>query len=99
MVFEVGFTKANMKMPWKSRGRVVTLENDLQFRLAVTVRDTKTVQRKIEELNTVTNGSLNFQLRPNISYTLSQRLQVQFYFERTINEPKISSTPRRSTTR
>jgi cell surface protein SprA len=99
VVFDVGFTKANMKMPWKSQGRVVTLKNDLQFRLAVTVRDTKTVQRKIEELNTITNGSLNFQLRPNISYVLSDRLNLQFYFERTINEPKISSTPRRSTTR
>ena len=99
MVFDVGFTKANMRMPWKSQGRVVTLKNDLQFRLAVTVRDTKTIQRKIEELNTVTNGSLNFQLRPNISYVLSDRLNIQFYFERTINEPKISSTPRRSTTR
>ncbi len=99
MVIEVGFTKANMRLPFKSQGRTISLKNDLQFRLSVTVRDTETIQRKIEELNTVTNGSLNFQLRPNISYVLNDRLNLQFYFERTINEPKISSTPRRSTTR
>ncbi len=95
----VGFTKANMTLPFRSKGRTIVLKNDLRFRLDLTIRDTQTIQRKIDELNTVTNGTWNFQLRPNISYVLSQRLSIQAYFERTINEPKISSTPRRSTTR
>ncbi len=95
----IGFTKANMALPFKSQGRTIVLKNDLRFRLDLTIRDTRTIQRKIDEQNTVTNGTWNFQLRPNVSYVLSDRLSVQCYFERTINEPKISSTPRRSTTR
>jgi cell surface protein SprA len=96
---EMGYTKNNMKMPIKSQGRTVVLKNDVTFRLNMTVSDQSTIQRKIEELNVLTNGNINFQLRPNISYVVNQKLNVQMYFERTINEPKVSNSFRRSTTR
>lgn len=96
---ELGFTKNNMRLPFKSKGRLIVLKNDLTFRLNGSVADTKTIQRKINELNTVTNGSINFQLRPNISYVVNQKLNVQAYFERTINEPLVSNSYRRATTR
>lgn len=96
---EVGFTKNNMKLPFKSQGRLIVLKNDVTFRMNVTVSDTRTIQRKIAELNTITNGNINFQLRPNISYVVNQKLNVQLYFERTINEPQVSNSYRRATTR
>lgn len=99
IVFGLGFTKANFKLPFRSQGRVITLKNDLTFRLDFTIRDTETIQRRINELSTVTNGSLNLQLRPNFSYVLNEKLNLQFYFERNINEPKISTSFRRATTR
>ena len=77
---------------------MVSLQNDITFRLNVTVRDTKTIQHRIEEGSTITNGNINFQLRPNISYVLNQRLNLQIYFERNINEPRVSNSFRRSTT-
>ncbi len=95
---EFGYTKAKMKLPFKSNGRTITLENDIQFRLTLGIQDTRTVQRKIEEVNTITNGNRNFKLRPNINYVLNQKLNLQVYFERTINDPKISSSFKRSTT-
>jgi cell surface protein SprA len=97
--FELGYTKNNMKLPFKSQGRTVVLKNDVTFRMNVTVANTKTIQRKIEELNIVTNGNINFQLRPNISYVVNQKLNIQLYFERTINEPMVSNSFRRATTR
>lgn len=97
--FELGFTKNNMKLPFKSQGRTIVLKNDVTFRMNVTVSDTRTIQRKIDELNIITNGNINFQLRPNISYAVNQKLNIQLYFERTINEPLISSSYRRATTR
>ncbi len=98
-VFEMGFTKAGMKMPWKAQGRVVTLKNDLTFRFNFTIRDSETVQRRIEEINTLTEGNINIQIRPNISYVLNDKLNLQFYFERNITEPKISTSFPRATTR
>jgi cell surface protein SprA len=99
VAFELGYTKNNMKLPFKSQGRTIVLKNDVTFRLNLTVSDTRTIQRKIGEPGTVTNGNINFQLRPNINYALNEKLNVQAYFERTVNEPMISSSYRRSTTR
>ncbi len=96
---ELGFTKNNMKLPFKSDGRLIVLKNDVTFRMNVTVSDTRTIQRKIAELSTITNGNINFQLRPNISYVVNQKLNLQMYFERTINEPQVSNSYRRATTR
>jgi cell surface protein SprA len=97
--FELGFTKNNMKLPFKSQGRLIVLKNDVTFRLNLTLSDTKTIQRKIDELNIITNGNINFQLRPNISYVVNQKLNVQLYYERTVNEPLVSNSYRRATTR
>jgi len=95
---DVGFTKANMKMPFKVHGQVVTLKNDLTFKLNFTLRDTQTTQRIIDETNTVTAGNVNFQIRPQISYILNQRLNLNFYFERNVNTPRVTSSFPRSTT-
>lgn len=93
-----GFTKANMKLPFKSQGAVITLKNDLTFKFNFTLRDTKTVQRKIDEVNTITAGNMNFQLRPQLGYVLNERLNLNLYFERNINTPRITSSYPRSTT-
>jgi cell surface protein SprA len=97
--FELGYTKNNLKLPFKAQGRLIVLKNDVTFRLNTTVSDTKTIQRKIDELNIITNGNINFQIRPNISYVVNQKLNVQLYYERTVNEPLVSNSYRRATTR
>ena len=95
---DIGYTKDKLVLPFKWRGETLVLNNDVQFRLNFTIRDTKTIQRKIEEINTITQGNINFQLRPTIQYTVNDRLNMTLYFERNINEPRISSSFKRSTT-
>ena len=97
-VFSLGFTRANLKVPFRIQGRTVTLENDLTFRFDFSVKDSKIIQRKIDEVNTITNGNIGFQFRPNVSYVLNQRLNMKFYFERSINQPRVNNSFRRSTT-
>lgn len=96
---EIGLTKNNMKLPFKSQGRTIVLKNDVTFRMNFSIGETQTIQRKVEDLSTVTNGNINFQLRPNISYVVNQKLTVQGYFERTINEPLVTNSFPRATTR
>lgn len=96
---ELGYTKNNMRLPLRSQGRLLVLKNDVTFRMNLTVSDTRTIQRKIDEVSTITNGNINFQLRPNISYAVSQKLQVQMYYERSVNEPQVSNAFRRATSR
>ncbi len=98
-VVDIGYRKQGFKIPWKIGGQTVTLENDLTFRLALSIGESETVQRKIEESNTITSGNLNFQVSPTINYVVNDRLNVQIYFERNINEPKVTNSFKRATTR
>jgi cell surface protein SprA len=97
--FELGYTKNNMKLPFKSQGRTIVLKNDVTFRVNMTITNGKTIQRTVNEPAHITNGNINYQLRPNISYVVNQKLTLQAYFERTINEPVVTTSYKRSTTR
>lgn len=96
---DVGYTKNNMKLPFKDNGRIITLKNEVTFQLNMSVTNNRTIQRKIDEVNTITNGNVNFQLRPNVSYLINQKLRITAYMERSINEPLVTNSFRRSTTR
>ncbi len=106
IVLSLGFTKNNIRVPFRVQGRVKTLKNDMDFRLDLTIKDTKTIQRKFNEtasgeevsVNTITNGNVNIQVRPNVAYALNNRLTLQFYYERTINQPRVTTSFRRTTT-
>lgn len=97
---DIGYTKAKMKLPFniKIKGMGNTLDNDVTMRMAFTLRDTRTVQRKIGEGSIVTAGNMNLQLKPTISYVVNKRSNIQLYFERTINDPRVSNSFRRTST-
>jgi cell surface protein SprA len=94
----LAYTKAGVKVPFKIQGSQKVLKNDLQFRLDSRVSNTIQVQHKIEEKSTVTNGNLNINIRPTIGYVINQNLNLTIYFERTINDPKVTTVYRRTTT-
>ncbi len=96
---EMGFTKNNMRLPFRDQGRIITLKNDITFRLTMGVTSNQTIQRRMDEGSTVTNGNINFQLRPNINYVINKKLQLQFYIERTTNTPLVSNSYFRATTK
>ncbi|WP_229313118.1 cell surface protein SprA [Larkinella terrae] len=110
ITFRFGFTKTNFKVPFKINGAYKRLKNDLTFNCNLTFRDTRTVQRKFDDSSTtptnvngvgeqiITAGNVNFQLRPQVSYVVSRRLNVQVYFDRTFNDPLVSNSYRRATT-
>ncbi|MBV6643485.1 MAG: cell surface protein SprA, partial [Cyclobacteriaceae bacterium] len=91
VTLDFGLTKEDFKLPFKIQGRTVALENDVTIRVAMTIRDSETIQRKLEGENTVTNGNTNFQLRPSFTYKLNDQLDLTMYFERSVTDPKISS--------
>ncbi|MGA0559058.1 cell surface protein SprA [Larkinella sp. VNQ87] len=109
ITFRVGFTKSNFRIPFKINGAYRRLKNDLTFNCNLTFRDTRTVQRKFDDSASsnnekgvgeqiITAGNVNFQLRPQLSYVVSRRLNVQVYFDRTFNDPLVSNSFRRATT-
>ena len=94
----VGFTRQNFRIPFRINGAYKKLKNDLTFSCNLTFRDTRAIQRKLDAEQIVTAGNVNFQLRPQVSYIVSRRLNVNFYFDRTFNNPLVSNSFRRATT-
>jgi len=95
----IGFARSNVPIPkFLTGGQKINLKNELNIQVNFTLNDMITYQRNFTENSTVTAGNTNIQFKPTISYNISQRVTLQFYFERTINSPKISSSYRRATT-
>ena len=96
---DFGYTKDKLRLPFKLRGNTIILDNEIEFRLNFIIRNTYTVQRKMDGESIVTNGNYNFQLRPNINYTVNNRVNLIVYYDRVINKPTVSNSfPRYSTT-
>lgn len=94
----IGFTRQNVRIPFRINGAYKRLKNDLTFSCNVTFRDTRSIQRKLDAEQIITAGNVNFQLRPQISYVVNRRLNFNFYFDRTFNDPLVSNSFRRATT-
>ncbi len=97
ITLDFGYTATGFKFPWRFQGRTVTLENDLTIRISASIRDSRTVQRKIDDEDVITNGSRTFQMRPTFTYKLNDQLDLSMYFERNVTEPKVLSSFRRAT--
>lgn len=98
LTLDFGYSKVGFKLPWRWQGRTLTLKNDLTLRIAGSIRDSKTVQRRINDGSTITNGNLQWQIRPTITYKINNQLDFTFYMERNVTDPKVLSSFKRATT-
>ncbi|KAA9341053.1 cell surface protein SprA [Adhaeribacter soli] len=100
IVIGAGYATSNFRIPFRINGEYKTLKNELNARLDLSIRDNTIVLHSIvqdnqgaeKSRNEVTNGNLQLQLRPTIDYTINRNLNLQFYFTRTISDPKISTS-------
>jgi len=60
--------------------------------MTLTVNDREVVQRRVEEEAIITDGIRIFRLSPTLDYNINTALQVSLYFDRNINEPKVSTS-------
>ncbi|WP_421986398.1 cell surface protein SprA [Roseivirga sp.] len=88
----IGFAKTGVKIPFRIKGRKESLPNELRFNMVLTIDDRKTVQRRIGEAPIVTDGLKIFRLSPTLDYNISEALQLTLYFDRNVNEPRVSTS-------
>ncbi len=87
-VFGIGFKRNNVKLPFRGRdGNLIVLKNDLNFRMDVTSRDLKVLQRRLDGDVVPIQGNYNLQIRPQLQYQINKKINMGMYWERLVNTP------------
>ncbi|GAB4338624.1 MAG: cell surface protein SprA [Flammeovirgaceae bacterium] len=91
ITISASFRKAGMRLPFRFQGETIVLKNEVNFNLAFSINDDRIIQRKIDEPSIITQGQTLIQFKPTITYAINRRANLQMYFERNINNPKVSN--------
>ncbi|GAB2696488.1 cell surface protein SprA [Mucilaginibacter koreensis] len=87
-VFGFGYHTRNIRIPFlRSRGT----DNDVTFKVDLALRDNKIlIYRADVETAEVSSGAKNITVRPSIDYIISQRFNVNLFYDSNITRPYTS---------
>ncbi len=93
LVFGAGYRFDNVQIILRSAGGQRALKSDLNIRLDLSIRDNKTLARKIvEDVNQPVVGQKVFTLGASADYILSDRFNLQVFADHTMNDPFVANT-------
>jgi cell surface protein SprA len=94
--FVIGTGYRFKSVPFKVRslatGKTVNLKSDLNVKLDFSIRDNKTILRRIEERdNQISTGTRQISINASADYMISQKLNIRLFFDQTISKPHVSA--------
>jgi cell surface protein SprA len=92
LVFGLGYRTTKFRFPFGLFSQV-KMDNNMDFKLDVAVRDNKTViyRADIEEAE-VSSGAKNIALRPSVDYMLNKRFNLKLFYDSNITKPYTSQS-------
>ena len=70
------------------------MENDLNMRLDVSMRDVAMSNSRLDQANAYgTGGQKEISIQPSIDYVLNKRINLKFFFDQRRVTPYISTSP------
>jgi cell surface protein SprA len=98
-----GYRRRGFPLPFKipfSKKDTKKLENDISFRLDLSVRDDATSNSRLDQDAALpTGGQKVVTISPSIDYILNNRINIKLFFDQRRVEPKISTSAPITTTR
>jgi cell surface protein SprA len=93
LIFGAGYRFDNVQIILKTGGGQKALKSDLNLRLDLSVRDNKSLARKlIEDVNQPVIGQKVFTVGLTADYVLSDRFNLQIFADHTRNNPFVANT-------
>jgi cell surface protein SprA len=94
LIFGAGYRFDDLQITLRtSGGGQRALKSDLNLRLDVSIRDNKTVARKlIEDVNQPVVGQKVFSIGTTADYVLSDRFNLQIFADHSMNNPFVANT-------
>jgi hypothetical protein len=93
-VIGAGYTIKNLSFVTKNRdGAQKKVSNDLKLNVDISYKDIKTLLRKVEEgLTQASSGNKALGIKISADYVLSQKINLQFFYDHQGTTPLISSS-------
>ena len=93
LIFGAGYRFDNVQIILKTGGAQKSLKSDLNIRFDLSIRDNKTIARKlIENVNQPVVGQKVFTIGATGDYILSDRFNLQIFADHTVNNPFVANT-------
>jgi cell surface protein SprA len=93
LIFGAGYRFDNVQIILKTGGRQRALKSDLNLRLDLSIRDNKTLARKlVENVNQPVVGQKIFTIGTTADYVLSDRFNLQIFADHSMNNPFVANT-------
>ena len=93
LIFGAGYRFDDVQIILKTGGGQRVLKSDLNIRLDLSIRDNKTIARKlIESVNQPVVGQKMFTIGATADYVLSDRFNLQIFADHTMNNPFVANT-------
>jgi cell surface protein SprA len=93
LIFGAGYRFDNVQIIFKTGAGQRALKSDLNLRFDLSIRDNKTIARKlVEDVNQPVVGQRVFSIGTTADYALSDRFNLQIFADHTINNPFVAST-------
>ncbi len=92
LVIGSGYVFKKLQLPIKFNGTKIK-PSDLNLNLSISIRDNKTITRKIiENQNQATAGQKMISIKFTGQYNLTKSLMFRMFYDRVVNKPVISTS-------
>ena len=93
LIFGAGYRFDDVQIILKTGGGQRVMKSDLNLRFDLSIRDNKTIARKlVENVNQPVVGQKIFTIGITADYVLSDRFNLQFFADHAINNPFVANT-------
>ena len=93
LIFGAGYRFDNVQIILKTGGGQKALKSDLNVKFDLSIRDNKTLARKlVEDVNQPVVGQRIFSIGATADYVLSDRFNLQIFADRSMNNPFVANT-------
>jgi cell surface protein SprA len=93
LIFGAGYRFDDVQITLRTGGGQKVLKSDLNLRFDLSIRDNKTLARKlVENVNQPVVGQKVFSIGATADYVLSDRFNLQIFADHTVNNPFVANT-------
>jgi cell surface protein SprA len=87
-VIGAGYRSNDVKLPIRFNGKRVYLDNDFNFHLDFSVRNDKTLVRKVDQpIQEPTSGNRIILINPTVDYMVNDKINLNIFYMRTMSKP------------